>query len=221
MKIKTILCLLLLSFSQISYSQKDTSKNNKHYIQFTGIVVTSDSIQPIPFASISVRNKPYGDYSDFNGKFSVIAEKGDTIVFSHVQFKKSFFIVPDTLPEFKYHIIHAMTADTIYLDGTIVTPVPNRATFDQYFLTVELPQEKLDIARKNLEREELKEQAMKMGMDEKENYAAFMRQQNTYQYQRGMAPTITLMDPFAWARFFEAWKRGDFKKNPMKANDKK
>jgi len=143
-----------------------------------------------------------------------VAEKGDTVWFTHVQYRNSFYVIPDTLTDFKYHMIQAMTMDTIFLDGAIVTPVPNRNTFDQFFLSADIPMDKLDIAKRNLERESLKDQALNMGMDEKENYQAYVKYQTQMQYHRNMAPSITLMNPFAWAQFFESWSRGDFKRNP-------
>jgi hypothetical protein len=209
--------LFLLLLLQVMVGNAIQSKDSvPTYLQFTGIIVSADSIIPIPFVHIRVKNKPYGDFSDISGKFSFVAEKGDTVVFTHVQYKNTFYIVPDTLNDFKYHIIMALSPDTIYLDGAIVTAVPNRNTFDHFFISSEIPLDKLEIAKKNLEREGFKEQANKMGMDDKENYNAFINYQNKMQYQRGMAPTMTLMNPFAWAKFFEAWKRGDFKKNSSK-----
>lgn len=218
----TILLLLSFLFSVSCFAQRHKDSVTKHdYIQFTGIVVTSDSILPIPFVHIIVQNKPYGDYSDFSGKFSFVAEKGDTVVFSHIEYKKSYFVIPDSLTDFKYHIIQSLTADTIYLDGIVVSPVPNRNTFDQFFLTADIPQDKLDIAKKNLEREAYKDAAFRMGMDEKENYQAYIRYQNQKQYYKGTVPSITLMNPFAWAQFFEAWNRGDYKRHKTTENKNK
>lgn len=221
---RSILLLFVFSgwlhFSAYSQNHKDSVKQNK-YIQFTGIVVTSDSIQPIPFVHIIVKDKPYGDYSDFSGKFSFVAEKGDTVFFSHIQYKRAFFVIPDTLRDYKYHIIESLTSDTVYLNGVVVSPVPNRNTFDQFFLTANIPQDKMDIAKKNLEREAFKDAAFKMGMDEKENYQAYIRYQNQKQYYQGTMPSITLMNPFAWAQFFEAWNRGDFKSHKPSSDSKK
>jgi hypothetical protein len=31
-------------------------------------------------------------------------------------------------------------------------------------------------------------------------------------YHSGQAPPISLMNPFAWSKFIEAWKNGDFKR---------
>lgn len=219
--IRFLVLLITLSFTSISkgfHIKSDISADSTlpTYIQFTGIVVSVDSIIPIPFVHIRVKNKPYGDFSDFSGKFSFVAQKGDTILFTHVQFKNTSYIIPDSLSDFKYHIIMALSPDTLYLEGVIVTALPNRNTFDQFFLSSEIPLDKLDIAKRNLEREGFKEQAVKMGMDDKENYNAFVKYQNQTQYMRGTAPSITLMNPFAWAKFFEAWQRGDFKKQPNK-----
>src|SRR5690606_26951545 len=131
--------LFLFIFSVSIYSQtpvknkteRDTSYKPKTYtyIQFSGVVLTSDSIIPIPFVNVTIKGKPYGDYSNFQGYYSFVAEKGDTVQFSHVEYANTYFVIPDSLHEFKYHVIQVLTRDTVYLPGTIITPVPTRSTF--------------------------------------------------------------------------------------------
>jgi hypothetical protein len=38
-----------------------------------------------------------------------------------------------------------------------------------------------------------------------------MYAQKSY-YAGGQIPPMNILNPFAWAQFFEAWKRGDFKR---------
>jgi hypothetical protein len=220
---KNFICffpLLVVSLtvqSQVSDNVKagsDSSDKSKPYtyIQFSGVVLTSDSIVPIPFVNVTIKGKPYGDYSNFQGYYSFVAEKGDTVQFSHVEYANTYFVIPDSLHEFKYHVIQVLTRDTVYLPGTIITPVPTRSTFDYFFVNVEVPEDMEERAKKNLERDRIKRLAEVMGPDAYENYKSFVNQQNLRQYQQGTMPTITVMNPFAWAQFFEAWQRGDFKK---------
>ena len=185
-------------------------------IQFSGILLSADSLHPIPFANIFVQKRPFGTYSNLEGYFSFVAKKGDTIVFSHVEFKKAYFIIPDSLRDYKYSIVKLMTYDTVNFPGTKVFPMPNRATFDHLFVTKEIPNDDVQRAKNNLEREALKEQAFALeGSDASEAYKQLSRMyaQKSY-YAGGQIPPMNILNPFAWAQFFEAWKRGDYKKKP-------
>ena len=209
--LKRIIVLIVLFLSVNFYAQ--TNEIDKNLIQFSGLLLSSDSIYPVPFASVSVLNKPYGTYSNLDGYFSFVAQKGDTIMFSHVEFKPSYFIIPDTLLESKYSVVKLMNQDTFHLPGVMIMPMPNRSTFDYAFVTKSIPDDDLARAKNNLERERLKEQAGNMGGSSSEAYKVMVQNHvmKTY-YAGGQIPPMNIMNPFAWAQFFEAWSRGDYKK---------
>jgi hypothetical protein len=217
---KIVLSAVFLLSIQL-YAQKPSaaqSKRDSGLIQFSGILLSADSIYPIPFASVSVIKRPYGTYSNLEGYFSFVARKGDTIVFSHVEFDRSYFVIPDTLSDYKYSIVKLMTHDTVHFPGVVIMPMPNRATFDYLFVTKEIPNDDVQRAKNNLEREEMKEQAASLsGADASEAYKVIARNYaNKSYYAGGQIPPMNILNPFAWAQFFEAWKRGDFKKKTTK-----
>lgn len=211
--IKKCLLFLMLLSTFVANAQSQNQRDSG-LIQFSGILLSSDSIFPIPFANIFVHHKPYGTYSNLEGYFSFVARKGDTVVFSHVEFKRSIFVIPDTLLDYKYSIVKLLTQDTINIPGVTIMPMPNRATFDHLFVTKEIPNDDVQRAKNNMEREELKEQAFSLeGSDASEAYKQITRMyaQKSY-YAGGQIPPMNILNPFAWAQFFDAWKRGDFKK---------
>lgn len=207
---KNLIVVIALCFTCSLYSQ---NKGDTGLIQFSGLLLSADSIVPIPFANISVIHKPYGTYSNLDGSFTFVARKGDSIAFSHVEFKTTYFQIPDTLHGFKYSIVKLMSQDTFYIDGYKVLAMPNRTTFDYVFTTKEIPGDDLERARNNLALEAMKDQAAKMDNDASEAYRAVVRDhvQRSY-YAGGQIPPMNILNPFAWAQFFDAWKRGDFKK---------
>jgi hypothetical protein len=214
---RKIVLIFLLALLTDASAQKVTStqaKRDSGLIQFSGILLSADSIFPIPFASVSVIRRPYGTYSNLEGYFSFVARKGDTVVFSHVEFQKTQFVIPDTLTDYKYSIVKLMTQDTIYFPDVVIMPMPNRATFDYMFVTKDIPNDDVQRAKNNLEREDMKEQAAAMsGADASEAYKQITRNYAAKSYYAGgQIPPMNIMNPFAWAQFFEAWKRGDFKK---------
>jgi len=206
MKRKQVLILffiLLVDFSKAA---------NDNLVQLSGIVVTSDSLMAIPYVNIIIKNSHRGTISDFQGFFSFVTQPGDTVLFSCVGFKRKQFIVPDTLNDDKYSVIQLLTRDTIYLDETIIYPWPTRDQFRNAFLNTDVPDDDLERARKNLEREKLKELGESVPYDPNENVDWAMRQHAASFYSYGQYPSINLFNPFAWAQFIKAWKRGDYKR---------
>ena len=104
----TIVSAIIL-FSGIS------QENKPKLIQFSGVVVTHDSLRPLPYCNIFDKTSLKGTVTDFYGYFSFVAAKGDTLIFSSVGFKRSEFVIPDTLTTNKYSLIHMMQNDTILL----------------------------------------------------------------------------------------------------------
>lgn len=189
-------------------------------IQFSGLILTSDSLYPIPYSNISIKGRGVVAFSNWQGYFTFTGYKGDTIIFSHAEFKESSYIVPDTIKRQRYHLVKLLTKDTMNLEAAIIYPFPSRQTFDHVFVNNEVPDDKLERARKNLEREELKEQMKSLPVDGKESFRGAMQQYYTQKlyYGGGQLPGLNVLSPTAWKQFFDAWKRGDFKKKSKKTN---
>lgn len=213
MKKGIIICLVVLFGTTLSFGQKQSVDSLSHnLVQFSGVVMTSDSLIGIPYVNVVIRRSKMGTYSDFNGYFNFVAHKGDTIDFSCIGFKSSSYIIPDTLSSNKYSMLKLMTEDTVFLDVSIITPMPKRDMFDYYFVKADIPDDDMERARKNLEREKLKEEAESMSPDGSEAGKYYLSQRAKSYYSAGQIAPNNLLNPFAWAQFFEAWKRGDFKK---------
>jgi hypothetical protein len=214
------LLLIILSIMPGSIlAQREDMDREEYYeglVQFSGAVVTSDSLRPVSFTHIIDRNTGFGTISDFYGYFSFVARKGDTIVFSAIGFKKSMFIIPDTMHSNRYTMFQVMTADTVYLSETVIYPWPTQEQFKEAFLSLEVPDDDIEIARRNLERYELYVRAEAMPMDGSMNYRNYIDQTVDKLYYAGQTQPISLLNPFAWAQFIEAWKEGKFKRKTYK-----
>jgi len=203
------LCLIFMNINSSAQSI------DEDLIQFSGIVVSQDSLQPVPFAAVMVKNTNRGTTSDFYGYFSFVAKKGDTIVFSSLGYKNSEFYVSDSLKGSHYSLIHKMEADTVELDPVDIYPWPTPDQFKEAFLALDIPDDDLEIARKNLSQEQLADRMQAMPMDGSMNFK-FQNQQRLNQlYYAGQSRInniSNLLNPLAWAEFIKAWKRGDFKR---------
>jgi hypothetical protein len=204
--------LLLPVFVAAQQDEKDREEYYKGLVQFSGAVVTGDSLRPVSFTHIIDHNTGFGTVSDYYGYFSFVARKGDTITFSAIGFKKGQFIIPDTIHNNRYTMFQVMTSDTVYLSETVIYPWPTKEQFREAFLSLDIPDDDLEIARKNLDRYELYVRAEAIPMDGSMNYRNYIDQTVSKLYYAGQTQPISLLNPFAWAQFFQAWQDGKFKR---------
>ncbi|PKP03636.1 MAG: hypothetical protein CVU14_01645 [Bacteroidetes bacterium HGW-Bacteroidetes-9] len=181
-------------------------------VQFSGMVVTGDSLFPVPWVNIKIQGQNRGTTSDYYGFFSLVARKGEVVEFSAIGFKKGQYHIPDTLRTNRYSLIQIMTNDTILLKETVIYPWATKEQFKMAFVRNQIPDDDLTIAQKNLDRIMIRERAAAMAMDGSMNYRNYMDQQVSKLYYRGQIQPMNIFNPFAWAEFIQAWKRGDFKK---------
>ena len=199
---------LLVVFSAISQVNNST----KDLIQFSGVVIYSDSLKPVPYCSIIDVATSRGTTSDHFGYFSFVAREGDTLKFSSVGYKKSKFVIPDTLTTNKYSLIQLMYEDTVMLKTAVIYPWPSKEQFADAFVNTEIPNDDYKRALANLERSEMKERMDAIPMNGAMNFKWQQQQIQSKLYYAGQYPPNNLMNPIAWAKFIKAWKNGDFKR---------
>tara|TARA_E500000331_G_scaffold344314_2_gene380393 strand:+ start:65 stop:685 length:621 start_codon:yes stop_codon:yes gene_type:complete len=198
--------ILFIAFSFNAFSQDKS-------VQLTGILVSTDSLLTIPFANVLIKNKEQGTISDFYGYFSLVANKGDTIIFSCLGYKRARYIIPMKTDENFITVVQKLASDTIILKETKVYPWPSREQFKQAFLTTDIPDDEIERAKKNIDNAFVDIMIAQMPNDGKENFKSFMNDMERQQYiMSGGVTFIPILNPFAWAAFIEAWKNGDFKR---------
>lgn len=207
------LFFMLTSLSLFSQAPKAVpwQPDTRPLIQFSGVVV-GDSLEPIPFTSLIVKNSNRGTISDFFGYFSFVAQTSDTIVFSAIGYKTALFVIPDTLTSNKYSLIEVLRQDTVYLKEAIIYPWPTPDQFKKAFLELNMPDDDLARANNNLARAQMRERMTGTPADGSLNYKYQMQEQYSKLYYAGQYPSISLLNPVAWSKFIKAWQNGDFKK---------
>ncbi len=217
MKFKLTLLLILIAAGSVVFAQ---NKSDKGVVEISGVIVSNDSLrQLIPNTYIFILKRSQVSTSNYEGFFSFVAVPGDTVIFSHIGFKPQKLWVPDTLKKNTYLTMVVLEWETTYLDPVLVYPWPTPENFKAEFLAMNIPTTEYDIAQRNLAIQELKEQAMAMGYDaeEMQDYMIGIQNQRLYNSGRyygqdgGAAILGAITNPFAWAQFFDALKRGDYK----------
>ena len=210
--VPTFMLLLGLFLSPESLGQTTDSKEAAPLVQFSGVVVAAEDLQPIPYTSVIIKNTRYGTIADNLGYFSFVAQNGDTIQFSSVGFKTVQFIIPDTLVDSRYSLIQVMQSDTVNLPETVIYPWPTKEEFKEAFLALELPHDDLDRAYFNLDRERIAALGGQLSMNGTENFRYQMQQHQSRLYTAGQAPQNNLLNPLAWAKFIQSWRNGELKR---------
>ncbi|WP_295117964.1 carboxypeptidase-like regulatory domain-containing protein [uncultured Chitinophaga sp.] len=206
-KIYILVALLCLPF----FLKAQLTAFKDSVIQFSGITMTADSLRAIPAVSILVKGQNRGTISNSQGIFSIVAFKGDTLSFSAVGFRKKEYRIPPTLQGNNFSMIQLLVEDTTYLPVTIIKPYPTREEFEKMFVSMDIPNDQYEIARKNTEKDHMRALQRVTPTDAGEAYNSYMRKQQQSLYYAGQVPPQNIFNPLAWAQFIQSWKRGDFK----------
>ncbi len=198
--------MLLAVTLQVMAQKKDV-----RVIQFSGYVLTADSLMGVPFAHVTIMNRGRLATAGPDGYFSFAAVEGDTLYFTCVGYKPSVYIIPVKLETDKFSIIQLMAHSNVYLPTTYIFPW-RREDFHEVFLETHPPETDLDRARKNLDRERLAALGAKIEPDGVEASQQALRGRSAQTYYYGQTAPQNIFNPLAWAQFIQAWKNGDFKK---------
>jgi hypothetical protein len=196
----------------LSVSLNATSQKQQKLVQLSGVVVSSDSLQEMPYAAVYNRTVKRGTIADIYGFFSTVVQPGDTILFRYYGHKPSSYIVPDTLSQDRYSIIHMMTIDTIQLSEVIVYPWPSKEAFARAFVEMNPYDDAMLRAQRQLSGQSLANIASLVPSDASLSFGNVVNQNNTRLYTMGQSPVNNLLNPFAWATFLQKWRAGELRR---------
>jgi hypothetical protein len=204
-----LLVFLVPSLNSLVYAQEEV---DARIVQINGVTITADSLRAVPGTTVTVKNKYRGVISSEQGVFSIVCYKGDTLEFTAVGFRPKSYVIPMGIRGQYFSMIQLMVQDTFYLPETIVRPLPTREQFDYAFRHWKIPDDQYEIARKNTDQLTLRALAYTMPRDGRENQAVYQQGAARDAIYYGQAKPSNISNPLAWAEFFEAWKRGDYRR---------
>ncbi len=203
----------LFSFAQTKVSKttpKTTQATTKKLVQLSGIVVEGDSLKPVAFSAVVVKNTTRGTITDGNGFFTLVVEPGQVLQFVTLGYKDAFYTMADTITVNNFSIVQVLRPDTILLKTVVVKAYMSKEELKHAFLNFDVPRTDLDNAEKNLAAEEMRELVKGISTDAQGNYRYAMQQKYSQMVYRGAAPN-QLLNPFAWVKFVKALKAGKLK----------
>lgn len=190
----------------------DAASSKDSVIQLYGVVMTADSLRALPGASVVVVGKGRGTLTNEYGVFSIAVMKGDEVQFTYIGFKDKVISIPSNLTDNQYSLVQLLVTDTAYLPATIIRSRPTREQFERDFVNTNVPDDMLEIARKNNDEAKRKILIASLPRDGREAVNQQFRNQAARAYYAGQTPPMQVFNPAAWAEFIQAWKRGDFKR---------
>jgi CarboxypepD_reg-like domain len=187
------LFFLLIMFSALLVSNSEAQE--KRLIQFSGIVLHADSLEPLPFVNIINVSRNYkGTYTDMRGFFSLVVNVGDTIQISSIGYKKQELIIPNDLVKNTLSAIFKLKMDAINLPMIYIFPYATIEQFKQAFIKLRLPDDDLMIAQRNLDAGLLMAMSSAMAWDGTQNTRYYFQQQSEKLYWRGQERYNPLFD---------------------------
>jgi len=203
------LLLIAILLPAAARAQFETARDS--VVQLYGVIMTADSLVGIPAVSVAIKGQNRGTITNNDGVFSIVVLKGDQVEFTHVSYKPKTITVPRDIEGNQYSVIQLMVADTVYLPATIIRARPTPEQFARDFVNAKVPDDDIEIARKNTDAATRRALMKTIPGDGGEaTRLQFNKIANRAVYQ-GQTPPMNIFNPAAWADFIQAWKRGDFK----------
>lgn len=183
----------------------------KKLVQFSGVIHNADTNVIVPY--VSVTNLSHNNYTvtaNHQGYFSFVAHEGDTILFTSVGYRSARVIIP-RVSEDKYSAKVNMTAEIKELP--MVTPYP-WASIDEFnmaFMSLEIADDDIVVARKNLSPESLAALAAvtPRSAQEIQSYSAMQNHIGLSNQAVNQRMANPLLSPFAWGNLIRQITEGN------------
>ena len=205
-KIRIILiCLFAMGLALSAGAQQ------RKLVQFSGVIHNADTNVVVPY--VTVTNLSFNRQTftaNHQGYFSFVAHEGDTILFSSVGYRSTQVVTPK-VQEDKYTAMVNMTAEIKELP--LVTPYP-WASIDEFnmaFMSLEIADDDIVVAKKNLSPESLAALAAvtPRSAEEIQNFSATQNHIGLTNKAVNQKMANPLLSPFAWGNLIRQITEGN------------
>ncbi|MDI9355612.1 MAG: carboxypeptidase-like regulatory domain-containing protein [Chitinophagaceae bacterium] len=204
-------CIVIIIFIN-TQKVKAQTPSKKKIVQFSGIVLGTDSITGVPGVHIYVNKGGRGTTSNMYGYFSMPALVGDSILITAIGYKKQSLIIPGNKGD-HFTLVIDLKEDILHLPTIEILPYPSEELFKKAILSLNLPIEN-DYRNLNTVMKHIMEHniAYNIPMTASDNYRYYMNQYYQSGIDKYQVRTNPLTNPFAWASLIKSIKKGNYKK---------
>lgn len=212
-----ILVFIIIFYLPVSGQQAEKGK----LLQVSGII-TDDENKPVPHVSILSKKLRRGTISEMTGIYSLISMPDDTVLISALGYKMLTFRVPSFFDGKIYKKDISLVSDTISIGGVNIFPWRNYDEFKREILANQ-PVMKPEI-RYMYENLASIQYAIannpSYAISPEAGYRMAMQQHTNAYMTKNQTPYNNLLNPFAWAKFFQGVKHGLLKNQKTPATTK-
>ncbi|WP_338762501.1 carboxypeptidase-like regulatory domain-containing protein [Bernardetia sp. ABR2-2B] len=205
------IAFLIIFISTTYFSSFSFGQGENQMVRFSGIVVEGDSSYGVSGVHIYIPRAGRGSVTNALGYFSMPAMEGDTVMVSAVGYKSSQIIIPKR-GEPLYSVFIDLKEDVKMLNEVVILPYSNASEFKDMVLAMDTSDPLIEQMQENLDSERLNQMAANMPMNANSNYRYLMQQNLNARNNKFFAPTVPLLNPFAWSKFIESIRNKDYKK---------
>jgi len=187
------------------------SAQQRKLVQFSGVIHNADTNVIVPYVTVTNLSYQYQTFTaNHQGYFSFVAHEGDTVLFSSVGYRSTRIVIP-RVSEDKYTAMVNMTAEIKELP--MVTPYP-WASIDEFnmaFMSLEIADDDIVVAKKNLSPESLAALAAvtPRSAEEIQNYSAMQNHIGLTNKAVNQRMANPLLSPFAWGNLIRQITEGN------------
>lgn len=181
------------------------------FVQLSGII-TDESYRPVPGVAVISKKLHKGAISERSGIYSITSTPGDTIFFRALGFKRYHTIIPVSYEERHCKVDIVLEIDTIPIAEVTILPWKNYNEFIKDMTKVRPVDPIIENMNENLASIYIavaNQTGVKITAEAGYKYA--MEQNFNAMATKNQFRSITLLNPFAWAKFINGVKHGLFK----------
>lgn len=194
----------------VLFSTKAWSQQQPAYVQMSGMVLSSDTSRaPIPYATVYNRSLNIGTYTNMDGFYALVVRPGDSVAVTSLGYKETVVLVPQVVDVWLHTFL--LEPRAYLLQEQTVYPWGTRDQFRQAFVYMNIPDDDLERARKNLSPSEMNFLSATIQNDGPATTASVLRNYQESYYTKGQIPSYRIFSPLAWANFFRDLNAGKYK----------
>jgi hypothetical protein len=111
----------------------------KFILQVSGVVVATDSLIPVPYATVFRSSDNRGTFSDHTGYFTLPVVAGDTLNFIFLGLRRSRYVIPNDTTQVHISIVQWMEQEDVLLPAVNVLPYPSPGRLRAEILALDFP----------------------------------------------------------------------------------
>ncbi|MBE0650910.1 MAG: carboxypeptidase-like regulatory domain-containing protein [Bacteroidales bacterium] len=114
-------------------------------IGLTGVLLSSDSLKPIPDAEVFSRENILGTFTDSKGRFTIAVVIGDTLLFSSLGYADKMVAINDSILSLRPPARFYMSLDTIRINEVVIRGYWDYRTFKQKIINMKIQTHPFDV----------------------------------------------------------------------------